>query len=143
MAFEDGMLLEEIRIRDPFILCDNGKYYLYGTTRMPEDGFFTSEEEFFSKGKIADALVIATLDDIHYRQTMRALDLGYDILLEKPIAMTLRECEDIRDKAKACGCKFYLGSDSHKASALQDAKENFERIITLLDLKEKDKFYIK
>ena len=33
MAFEDGMLLEEIRIRDPFILCDNGKYYLYATHR--------------------------------------------------------------------------------------------------------------
>ena len=33
------MKLENIRIRDPFILPDNGKYYLYGTTRMPEDGF--------------------------------------------------------------------------------------------------------
>ena len=66
---------------------------------MPSDAFYTSEEEFFSKGKIADALVIATLDDIHYRQAMRALDIGYDILLEKPIAMTLGECEEIAKKA--------------------------------------------
>lgn len=42
--------------------------------------------------------------------------------------------------AKDCGCKFYLGSDSHKTAALIGAKENFERIITLLDLKETDKF---
>jgi len=42
--------------------------------------------------------------------------------------------------AKDCGCKFYLGSDSHKTSALDTAKENFERIITLLDLEEKHKF---
>ncbi len=42
--------------------------------------------------------------------------------------------------AKDCGCKFYLGSDSHKTSALDAAKENFERIITLLDLEEKHKF---
>lgn len=42
--------------------------------------------------------------------------------------------------AKDCGCKFYLGSDSHKLSALQDVKENFENVITLLDLKETDKF---
>ncbi len=70
---------------------------------MPSDAFYTDEEEFFSKGKIADALVIATLDDIHYRQTMRALEIGYDILLEKPIAMTLEECEAIRDKAIECG----------------------------------------
>ena len=42
--------------------------------------------------------------------------------------------------AKDCGCKFYLGSDAHKREALDTAKENFENIITLLDLKEKDKF---
>lgn len=32
------MKLSDIRIRDPFILNDGGKYYLYGTTRLPEDG---------------------------------------------------------------------------------------------------------
>ncbi len=42
--------------------------------------------------------------------------------------------------AKDCGCRFYLGSDSHKTEALKTAKENFENIITLLDLKESDKF---
>jgi len=41
--------------------------------------------------------------------------------------------------AKECGCKFYLGSDSHKASALVSAKENFEDVISQLDLKESDK----
>ncbi len=42
--------------------------------------------------------------------------------------------------AKDCGCKFYLGSDSHKTEALDGAKENFENIITNLDLQESDKF---
>lgn len=41
--------------------------------------------------------------------------------------------------AKECGCKFYLGSDSHKTSALYCAKENFEDVITQLNLKESDK----
>ena len=44
--------------------------------------------------------------------------------------------------AKECGCKFYLGSDSHKTSALACAKENFEDVITKLNLKESDKFFI-
>lgn len=42
--------------------------------------------------------------------------------------------------AKDCGCKFYLGSDAHKTDSLRNAKENFENIIDLLDLKESDKF---
>ncbi len=88
---------ELVAVCDPDI---NKKKLAIEEYGMPEDGFYTSEEEFFAKGKIADALVIATLDDIHYRQTMKALEVGYDILLEKPIAMTLKECEDIRDKAE-------------------------------------------
>ncbi len=44
--------------------------------------------------------------------------------------------------AKDCSCKFYLGSDSHKTEALMGAKENFERIITLLGLYESDKFIL-
>lgn len=42
--------------------------------------------------------------------------------------------------AKDAGCKFYLGSDAHSVSALHDAKDNFENIINLLELKESDKF---
>lgn len=45
--------------------------------------------------------------------------------------------------AKDCGCKFYLGSDSHKREALKNTKINFESIITDLDLSEKDKFILK
>ena len=45
--------------------------------------------------------------------------------------------------AKDCGCKFYLGSDAHKREALENAKLNFEDIITALDLKESDKFVLR
>lgn len=44
--------------------------------------------------------------------------------------------------AKDCGCKFYLGSDAHKREALTSTKENFENIITLLDLTEEYKFHL-
>ncbi len=44
--------------------------------------------------------------------------------------------------AKECGCKFYLGSDSHKTVAFASAKENFEDVITQLGLKETDKFIL-
>jgi predicted dehydrogenase len=75
---------------------------------MPEEGFYTDEEEFFAKGKLADAIVISTMDTLHYRQTMRALELGYDVLLEKPIATTLQECIEIRNKAKSLGRKVVI-----------------------------------
>lgn len=44
--------------------------------------------------------------------------------------------------AKSCGCKFYLGSDAHHPSSFVNAREIFERAISLLDLSEDDKFHI-
>lgn len=67
--------------------------------------FFTDEEEFFKQGKIADALVVSTLDTLHFRQTIKGLELGYDILLEKPIATTQKECEEIEKKTVETGRK--------------------------------------
>ena len=64
---------------------------------------FDNAEEFFQKGRIADALIIASMDRDHYRQTMAALELGYDILLEKPISPEPKECAAIQDRADELG----------------------------------------
>lgn len=42
--------------------------------------------------------------------------------------------------AKECGCKFYVGSDSHHPDDFPGALENQKLFIDLLDLKEEDKF---
>ncbi len=44
--------------------------------------------------------------------------------------------------AKACGCKFYLGSDAHSQKGMEADFAVYERAITALDLKESDKFKI-
>jgi histidinol phosphatase-like PHP family hydrolase len=44
--------------------------------------------------------------------------------------------------AKACGCKFYLGTDSHKPREYA-VFSNFETVIDLLGLTEDDKFILK
>lgn len=44
--------------------------------------------------------------------------------------------------AKACGCKFYCGSDAHHPEKFDTAAEVFNRAIDLLGLMESDKFII-
>lgn len=67
---------------------------------VQSDRYFENEDEFFAQGKLADILIISTMDRDHYREAMKALDLGYDLLLEKPIAVSKKEILAIRDKAK-------------------------------------------
>lgn len=62
---------------------------------------FVTWEHVFEQPKFADAIIITTPDDLHYGPCMKALAMGYDVLLEKPIAPTEQECRDILALAQA------------------------------------------
>ena len=70
---------------------------------IPDDMCFETWEDLLALPKIADLVVIATSDDLHYAPAMKAISLGYDILLEKPVAQTVKECTDIANAAKEKG----------------------------------------
>ena len=66
---------------------------------VQEENRFTDWKEALNKTKFADAVIISLPDNLHYDPCMKALSMGYHILLEKPIAPTEKECTDIRDLA--------------------------------------------
>lgn len=66
---------------------------------------------------------------------LNAADMSYDKSEESLILRPFRI-------AKECGCKFYLGSDSHHPDDFKRAIPAFKRAIKLLKLTEADKFII-
>lgn len=74
----------------------------------------------------------------------KAAKLGVGIELNASDLQASEGAEDIVLRpyriAKACGCKFYCGSDSHTPAGFSGVIERFERAVTLLDLTEEDKF---
>lgn len=70
---------------------------------IPENHRFGDWSEVFRVPKFADAVVISTPDDTHYHPCMKALELGYDVLLEKPVAQSEKECLDIAAQARKYG----------------------------------------
>lgn len=70
---------------------------------IPPERCFDTWESVFEQPRLADAMIIATPDPLHSAPCLRALDAGYDVLLEKPIAPTEAECRAILDKARATG----------------------------------------
>jgi len=76
---------------------------------LRDDQLFNNEDDFFKKGKIADFVLVTTTDSEHHRQFNALSDLGYDILLEKPISVTEEECVDMlkhqrKNKNKVAVC---------------------------------------
>lgn len=102
-----GLIFKEKNKFKIVSLCDTDaeKLKKYGNRYgIEEANQFIEEREFFSK-KRADVLVIATMDADHVRQCVKALELGYDILLEKPITDKKEECKELLAAHKKYGGK--------------------------------------
>ena len=110
-----GMLYTDlfVKLKDlhPVAVCEKQPVRLERAKKEHGDRCKTyclSEEEFFAKGKLADLLVIATQDRDHYDHAIAALNAGYDLLLEKPIAETLEKCSAIYQLATELGRKVFV-----------------------------------
>jgi len=77
--------------------------YIRDLHGIADEMCFESWEPLLALGKIADAAVIATMDRDHYAPAMKAIECGYDLLLEKPVSPEPHECEEIEAAAKARG----------------------------------------
>lgn len=75
---------------------------------IPPERCFVDWRQLLELGKIADMAVIATMDQQHYEPVLAAIDLKYDILLEKPISPSPQECCEMAHCADAAGVKIVV-----------------------------------
>ncbi|MEJ8817587.1 Gfo/Idh/MocA family protein [Lacibacter sp. H407] len=70
---------------------------------IKDENRFKTWEDVFKRPKFADAILITTPDNLHYGPCMKALEMGYHVLLEKPISPSEKECRDILAMTKKTG----------------------------------------
>jgi len=59
---------------------------------IPADLRFDSWQSLLAKPKLADAVMNTTMDSLHAASALAAIERGYHLMLEKPMATTLAEC---------------------------------------------------
>lgn len=105
-----GILHDEFNV--PIVaVCDTNKECLqYATEKfgIPKNKLFIDEDEFFEQGKLADVCIVSTQDTQHIGHALKALEIGYDLILEKPIATTWEDCNTILNKAKELDRKIFV-----------------------------------
>ncbi len=74
--------------------------YLHG---IPSNRCYKSWEDLFSEDKLADVAFICTQDQMHTDPCLLALEKGYHVLLEKPMAHRLEDCIKIVKKVEETG----------------------------------------
>src|SRR5687767_7891741 len=98
LAFPD--MLDIVGVAEP-IQIRNDRYA--AKHAIKKENCFKTWEDVFAKPKFADAIIITTPDNLHYGPCMKALEMGYDVLLEKPISPSEKECRDILAMTKKTG----------------------------------------
>ncbi|MEV5202489.1 Gfo/Idh/MocA family oxidoreductase [Streptomyces sp. NPDC053720] len=62
---------------------------------VPAENVFADWRDLLARDRLADAAVISTQDSMHTEPAVRAADLGYHLLLEKPMAQSEEEAAAI------------------------------------------------
>ena len=75
---------------------------------LSEEQCYESAEELASKGKLADIVINGTMDNQHVATTVPLLEVGYDVLLEKPFAISHREVKQLSNAVKQTGRKVMI-----------------------------------
>ncbi|PTX58490.1 oxidoreductase family protein [Melghirimyces profundicolus] len=71
--------------------------------RLEDGACYARWEDLLQRPRVADVAIITTQDRIHYAPTMKALERGYHVLLEKPMSPDPRECIRMEQKATESG----------------------------------------
>ena len=83
---------------------------------------YTDYAEMLKAGGF-DAVIIVTPDQIHREQAIMALEAGYHVLCEKPLAQSMDDCRRMVEAADKSGKKFMTGQVCRKAPGFVKAKE--------------------
>lgn len=75
---------------------------------IKDDMMFDCVDDCIKKGKIADAVINATMDELHIPTALPCLKLKYDMLLEKPITNNKADLMRLKQLADENGCKLMI-----------------------------------
>ena len=81
--------------------------------------------DFYEMLKVGgfDCVILVTPDCIHREHAVAAMEAGYHVLCEKPLAQTMDDCQAMVDTARRTGMKFMTGQVCRKAPGFMKAKE--------------------
>jgi predicted dehydrogenase len=70
-----------------------------------------------------DAVIVAIADQFHVPMALKALEAGKHVLVEKPMGVTVEECEELRDRAEATKLVVQVGTEKRFDEGIAFARE--------------------
>ena len=93
---------EVVGVAEP---VEDKREYIRKAHNIPPENCFDTWEKILDVPKFADVAIISTMDRMHSGPAIKAANLKYHLLLEKPVAPTPEECIAIKNAAEDNGVK--------------------------------------
>lgn len=93
---------------------------------LSAEQLYSAADDILSGEKKGELCVVSTQDSSHHRIAVQALSRGYDLLLEKPIAGKLSECEEIASLADKLQRRVFVCHVLRYAPFFRKLKEELE-----------------
>lgn len=120
LALTNPELLQIVGVADPNPVRRQACMQRYG---FPKENCFENARELAKRGKIADAAINGTMDWQHVETALPLLELGYDMLLEKPFAVNEAEMRRLVECVKKRGNKVMICHVLRYSSFYRSIKE--------------------
>jgi predicted dehydrogenase len=119
-SIEQGAIIKTFCDLDPSILEKTGAMIAEAQGRKPD-----IEKDFrrVLDDKSIDAVIIATPDHWHARQTILACQAGKDVYIEKPLSQTIHEGHMMRDAARKYNRIVQVGTQRRSTEHFRSAVE--------------------
>lgn len=116
------------------ISLDSGRSYY-----LPDNRIYKTYQEMFEQESLLpenermDFVAIVTPNNFHYEPAAMALDLGYDVVLDKPMTFSLEEARMLRNKVEKSGrtlalTHVYTGYPAVKEAKIRVARGDLGKI---------------
>ena len=70
-----------------------------------------------------DAVIVAVADQFHVPMALKALEAGKHVLVEKPMGVSVEECEELRAAVEASGLVVQVGTEKRFAEGIAFARD--------------------
>jgi hypothetical protein len=70
-----------------------------------------------------DAVIVAIADQIHIPMALKALKAGKHVLVEKPMGVTVEECEELKERAETTGLVVQVGTEQRFDEGIAFARD--------------------
>ncbi len=105
-ALEYPKELKIVGVAEPNAIRRNN---LANAHHIKQENQLNEWRDVFDRPKFADFIILTTNDQMHFEPATKAMEQGYHVLLEKPMATKVEECRQLVETAEKRGIILQIG----------------------------------